>query len=332
MRNKFLSLKNENMREIIFIICFIITSFMINAQGLIFDKEAFDKGIKYEKNRADRIPDKYSLKAYCPYILRQQRATCVAYSIASAIAIMNAKKDNIRNQEDISVSLVSPHWIYYRNKGESDENCMDGLNIEKTMVDVLNNGAPYIAVVEFPDYYPFTEVHLCNYYPPLYSKDKEIALLNKPDEIYRIAELDDLKAVISKGMPVVAALNVPPSFEKSKGKSSWTPLKTESLKSGFGHAVDIVAYDDTKNGGSFELMNSWGEEWGINGYIWVKYSDFMKCFIGGYAFYKEKKLGSDMESIDKLTENETIVLDKNLTKKLNSKLKSNKKWRKLKFN
>ena len=33
-----------------------------------------------------------------------------------------------------------------------------------------------------------------------------------------------------------------------------------------GHAMSVVSYDDNKNGGTFELMNSWGNEWGKSGY------------------------------------------------------------------
>jgi hypothetical protein len=40
-----------------------------------------------------------------------------------------------------------------------------------------------------------------------------------------------------------------------------------------GHALDIVGYDDNFNGGSYLLVNSWGEGGG-NDYFWAKYSLF----------------------------------------------------------
>lgn len=40
-----------------------------------------------------------------------------------------------------------------------------------------------------------------------------------------------------------------------------------------GHAMCIIGYDDSKFGGAFEVMNSWGDNWGDDGYFWVKYSD-----------------------------------------------------------
>ena len=53
------------------------------------------------------------------------------------------------------------------------------------------------------------------------------------------------------------------------------------------HAVLAIGYDDTKYGGCIEIMNSWGDTWGNKGFISVKYKDFTKFFIGGYAFYKK---------------------------------------------
>ena len=51
------------------------------------------------------------------------------------------------------------------------------------------------------------------------------------------------------------------------------------------HAVLAIGYDDTKYGGCIEIMNSWGDTWGNKGFLSVKYKDFTKFFVGGYAFY-----------------------------------------------
>jgi len=38
--------------------------------------------------------------------------------------------------------------------------------------------------------------------------------------------------------------------------------------------MTVVGYDDSKNGGSFQLINSWGSGWGNGGYFWITYDDF----------------------------------------------------------
>ena len=45
-----------------------------------------------------------------------------------------------------------------------------------------------------------------------------------------------------------------------------------------GHMMLIIGYDDDEaNGnGAFRILNSWGEKWGDNGKLWIKYNDFFK--------------------------------------------------------
>jgi len=56
-----------------------------------------------------------------------------------------------------------------------------------------------------------------------------------------------------------------------------------------GHAMVVIAYDDEKYGGSFQILNSWGNSWGDNGKVWVPYRDFVKYSAGIQSFDKEKK-------------------------------------------
>ncbi len=50
-----------------------------------------------------------------------------------------------------------------------------------------------------------------------------------------------------------------------------------------GHAMCVVGYDDKKYGGSFLIMNSWGQEWGNNGFAWVRYGDFQTFVREAYG-------------------------------------------------
>jgi len=58
-----------------------------------------------------------------------------------------------------------------------------------------------------------------------------------------------------------------PEDEKSRGR---------------GHAVTVIGYNDSVNGGSFRVLNSWGEGWGKDGTTWIRYKDFDR--ITYYAF------------------------------------------------
>ncbi|HLG34931.1 MAG TPA: hypothetical protein VI757_08640, partial [Bacteroidia bacterium] len=50
-------------------------------------------------------------------------------------------------------------------------------------------------------------------------------------------------------------------------------------------AMLAVSYDDEKYGGAIEVLNSWGKQWGNNGFAWIRYSDCLKWFSGVYAFF-----------------------------------------------
>ena len=56
-------------------------------------------------------------------------------------------------------------------------------------------------------------------------------------------------------------------------------------------------YDDYFNGGSFLVVNSWGADFGKNGYMWMKYTDFKTYTHRAYAMHV------NFESLDELDSN-----------------------------
>ena len=55
-----------------------------------------------------------------------------------------------------------------------------------------------------------------------------------------------------------------------------------SKNSDYGHAVNIVGYDDFKYGGAFRVMHCHGSDWGDNGYFWLTYKDYFASSYQGY--------------------------------------------------
>ena len=49
--------------------------------------------------------------------------------------------------------------------------------------------------------------------------------------------------------------------------------------------MTIVGYDDYVNGGSFLVVNSWGIDWGKNGYMWMKYTDFKRYAHAAFSLW-----------------------------------------------
>lgn len=265
-----------------------LVSGSLQAQGLIFDQGQFDGRQKVGVFRGT-LPTKYSLKAYTPIMYPQVGSTCVGHTFSNARTILLAKSLKWTDKKKITGLLFSPYFVYYRSKDANDLNCEQGLNIEKAAQDVLQNGFAPIVDVEYPNFYPFTKEALCvqdggNSYPPSMAEDVSSANRFKVDAIYGLRTVKELKTALSKGMPVVLCMFVPKSFYGVK-TDVWSPLATDKFDTNMGHAILAVGYDDTKYGGAIELMNSWGDTWGNKGFTHVRYKDFEKWFMGGYAFY-----------------------------------------------
>jgi hypothetical protein len=47
----------------------------------------------------------------------------------------------------------------------------------------------------------------------------------------------------------------------------------------------VIGYDDYYEGGAFQVMNSWGEEWGEDGLFWIRYNDFDYFTREAYGLY-----------------------------------------------
>ena len=281
------------MIKVTLLFVFIFIGTVNKAQGLIFDSTEFSKREKIEETRTE-LPISVSLKKYTPLLYPQVGSTCVAHSFSNARTILLAKSLNWADIKKITSLSFSPYYIYYRNKEYGDVNCSSGLNIESTAKDILNNGFAPIVEVEYPHYYPFTDTALCiegkgSIYPPTLSEDMAYAKKFKIDEIYRVTSIMELKTALAAGMPVILCMYSTSSFKKLKG-DIWIPQITDKIDKNMGHSLIAIGYDETKYGGAIELMNSWGDTWGNKGFVWVKYKDYIKWFLGGYALYVDNSI------------------------------------------
>jgi C1A family cysteine protease len=272
------------MKKFIFIL-FILPIFL-QAQtefstGLVFDDSAYDEvALKTPLTRGDysALSSSYSLKMYCPSIGNQGNyGTCVGWSSGyAARTILWAKQNGINSKREINEHAFSPYFVY--RSISADYNCQDGtqipdaLNILKNKGNVLHQNF----VSPCPSSIPSR----------LFDEAKNNTIENYTrvftlydDEDYKIKSI---KKSISEGNPVVIGMLVGASFMSCKSEL-WTPdAAFDARYSSGGHAMCVIGYDDKKYGGAVEIMNSWGTDWGNQGFVWVKYSDFAR--YTKYAF------------------------------------------------
>lgn len=100
---------------------------------------------------------------------------------------------------------------------------------------------------------------------------------------YRIIDDDvfSIKQQIANRIPVIAG------FKLSDNFMTWNSANVYSSHTTFNsvgqhafHGMAIVGYDDKKGvNGAFKVVNSWGSNWGNNGFFWVDYNFFINTFL-----------------------------------------------------
>lgn len=97
------------------------------------------------------------------------------------------------------------------------------------------------------------------------------ALLMKIAGYHRVTGVDQIRAALAAGLPVIAGFTVYQSFESQEVASSGVlnlPAPGEPVVGG--HAILIVGCDDAA--GRWEVRNSWGLFWGQQGYFTMPYA------------------------------------------------------------
>ncbi len=102
-------------------------------------------------------------------------------------------------------------------------------------------------------------------------------------------DIQAVKQHLAQGAPVVIGMLVGQSFQRNMlGRRIWTPTSSDYRGTGLGgHAMCLVGYDDQVAGGAFQVMNSWGTQWGEGGYAWIRYNDFSQFVREAYGLYPE---------------------------------------------
>ena len=116
--------------------------------------------------------------------------------------------------------------------------------------------------------------------------------------------IESVKAALLKG-PLVTTLTV---YQDFVTYSSGVYLHKNGSALG-GHAVSLVGYDDAKQ--AWLVRNSWGEEYGENGYVWVAYAD--KSGIGSQTWGFDIPPANGMIAVTSPTDRQFVSGKQNFT-------------------
>lgn len=256
------------------------------ATGMVFNTEQFNQvpvlSQSVEVTRSE-LPDNYSLRQYAPPVGDQhQTSSCTAWATAYACRTISYAVQHgysISNQYDkIRAYTFAPDFVYNHIRSTADCNVgtaiYNALNFMKTQGDIPKAGDFICGKAYTP-----TEVSQAQPY-----KIKDFYALSgrgvsKDQLIQRMKAAIASKHALPFGMEVGASFtNVelsgiyyPDDYDRAALRTLRAGQPQHALS---GHAMCVIGYNDKVNGGSFEVMNSWGTLRADHGFWWINYDDF----------------------------------------------------------
>ena len=241
----------------------------------------------------DNLPSSYSLEKYC-YVSDQTGSSCTGFAVANgALSILYNILNNHTEYNSKTFNRFDSYYIYCSIKDNNDLDCIDcgcGSHIDEALDIVVNYGCKknwidpslkchatlnknnlrgmldMTGQYAIDDYYSFIKWEQIN---NKWNKDMDIEVI---------------KQWISSNNPIIAGINVGDNFSDL---SSTVPLYSAAIGEEGGHAITVIGYNDYKYGGAFRILNSYGDDWGDDGFFWMTYVDFEKYAEVAYAMTKE---------------------------------------------
>ena len=252
--------------------------------GASLNEEVYDKAQVFEPLAStgsfNQIPPSVSLLQYAPTRRHQGRqGSCVGWATAySARTILHSRATG-RAPDQVA---FSPSYLYNQI---ALEGCQGAYMLD-AMKSMGQNGA-----LPFKDFR--YDERSCSQYPS--SSQQRVGQQFRIKGYNRLTlggsnytpDINAIKQNLAQGAPVVIGMQVGGSFmSRMVAQDTWIPTRSDYSMRGFsGHAMTVIGYDDNKQGGAFQIMNSWGEEWGNRGNAWVRYKDFQQFVKEAYGLY-----------------------------------------------
>jgi C1A family cysteine protease len=227
-----------------------------------------------------RFPEFIDLRNKCPYVYNQgPLGSCTGHGIGGSIHI-----DRMKLQlPDMTPSAL---FIYYNERDmmgtvmeDSGASIRDGVKSINIYGVCSSEVWPYI-IAKFAEKPPVSVYQEALKHPKI--------RYERVDN----TRLDDIKGVLFEGYPIVFGCDVYTSFDTPEtaktgiipfpnySKFFNSPVAAEDYISG--HCMIIVGYDDRIQ--CFIVRNSWGKEWGDNGYCYIPY-DYLTNKYLAYDFW-----------------------------------------------
>ena len=220
----------------------------------------------------------HSSSNYFPAVGNQDgQGSCAAWATTYYAQGFLQAKDNGWNQAHLGnpAQLMSPAWTYNKVNGGVDEGSFSWTN----GIILQQFGSPTLAIMPYDD-------------TDLISWGSETAWREAP--IYKISEfqvteyqnINVVKSWIKDGYPTIIGIDASEINNWVSGTDYVISSAeySENWTDGGGHAITVIGYNDdvVLDGdiGAFKIVNSWGTNWGDDGFFWMTYRAFSEMQNG----------------------------------------------------
>ncbi|EIJ42289.1 cysteine protease [Beggiatoa alba B18LD] len=206
-----------------------------------------------------KLPAKVDLRPYMTEVEDQKNtSSCVANAVAGAYEYL-AKRHLGEDSYNVSRLFIYYNARYYRSWENEDK----GSFIADAIKGLSEYGACSEETWEFDVKSVTTE-------PDGDAYDEAANFLVESTELLPV-DLTAWKSALAEGNPIIFGISLFKSFDSHKKKGLVpmpSPQETARASHG-GHAMLCVGYSD--NDQVFIVRNSWGSDWGDNGYCYIPY-------------------------------------------------------------
>jgi len=246
------------------------------------DQAAPKKCIVWSTTREDELPAKVDLRSYMTEVENQANSnSCCANAVAGAYEYL-CKRKALESGDEIGD--ISRLFIYYVGRKQ------DQVKREEGNIKVKDEGMSIAGAIsamqlkgaclqeEFP--FDLENVNSCPGEEAFtHAMDYKVS-----DAVSIPVDVEAMKSCLAEGYPIVFGLKLTAQFfEPLEGGYVPVPDPPQSAEHGL-HAMLIVGYNERQQ--LFIVRNSWGTDWGSDGYVYLPYG-YVACedfnFLGQYA-------------------------------------------------
>lgn len=232
--------------------------------------KADHRDIKFSKPLTlSTLPASVDLRPFCSPVFDQgEIGSCTGNALAGALEFleMSELKKNLVSQPEefgLKFSNISRLFIYWNERVmEGDPKQDGGAEIRDGIKSLATIGACEESV------WSYSKSNLFN--KPSTAAFSE-ASKHKITKYMRINNINDMKQSLADGYPFVFGFTVFPQFESEQmEKDGILQMPKNGEQNIGGHAVMACGYDDAAK--HFIVRNSWGPDWGLQGYFTIPYA------------------------------------------------------------